>query len=148
MGLFDFFTKQDSSNYPVSKIEMQDAQRIAKQLDLLFLNSPSLRQLSNRNEVMHSRMLSYRSMLAYIYTYECNYGHYNEYIDIEEYGHFVLVKQAMSNKAHRNQSIAELPRNWQDILKVVTALSMAEPSRVQPLANDIQKLTSIINRLK
>ena len=160
MGLLDFIfgkseEKQTSSSsqvqkqsYPVSKKEMQDAQAIAKDLDMIFLHSEALRQLSNRNQVMHSRMLSYRSMLAYIYERDYNYGNSHEYIDIEESGHCQLVFAAMADKSHRNMSVAQLSNNWLDVLKVVEALKMAEPETIQPMESKIKRLTEIINRIK
>lgn len=160
MGLFDFLFGGNSQkkggiasqnsvlDYPVSKKDMQDAQAIAKELDGIFYHSSALRQLGNRNQVMHSRMLSYRSMLAYIYERDYNYGSSHEYIDIEESSHCQLVFAAMSDKSHRNMSVAQLSNNWLDVLKVVEALKMAEPDTILPMESKIKKLTDIINRIK
>lgn len=158
MGLLDFLfgreQKTKSNNcfqqteFPVSKEEMQDAQDIAKKLDYAFYRSSVLQQLGNRNQVMHSRMLSYRCMLAYIYECDYGYGSSSEYIGIEDSGHCQLVFAAMSDKAHRNQSVADLSNNWLDVLKVVEAMKMANESSILNMESDIKKLTGIINRIK
>lgn len=157
MGLFDFLfgsseqqkaAPSTQSSFPVSKAEMQQAQSIAKKLDRIFWTSPALKALDNRNNVMHSRMLSYRSMLAFIYENDYGYGSCEEYIDASEMSHYALVVSAMSDKAHRNMSVAQLSTNWRDVLQVVNALNMAEPERMQPINADVNKLTSIINRIK
>lgn len=160
MSFFDFlFGKSDKQNpnrihkeqeqtYPVSKMEMQEAQAIAKKLDMVFYHSVALEQLDNRNLVMHSRMLSYRSMLAYIYEHDYKYGNSREYIDREESSHYQLVFNAMSNKYHRDASVAQLSNNWMDVLKVVEALKMAEPNSILPMNEDIKKLTHIINKIR
>lgn len=161
MKLFDFLfskngqqktgtpNKQESQTYPVSKKEMQEAQAIAKELDMVFYHSKVLQQLENRNIVMHSRMLSYRSILAYIYERDYKYGSCHEYIDIEELNHCQLVFAAMSDKYHHDISVAQLSNNWLDILKVIEMLKMEYPQSARSLISiDIKKLTDIINRLK
>ena len=87
-------------------------------------------------------------MLAYIYEHECNYGSSHEYIDTNESSHCQLVFAAMSDKSHRNLSVAQLSNNWLDVLKVVEALKMAEPDTILPMDANIKKLTDIINKIK
>lgn len=151
MGFLDFLKGSTESNYPVSKQELQSALNTMKKLDDIFFQSKILTALDGRNRAMHSHMLSYRGMLAFIYEHDCHYGSHSEFISSSEETHYTLVEIAMSDKSHRNKSVLSLPTNWKDVEQVIYALKLEKSDDAQKLtslSSEIASLKSILQRLQ
>lgn len=150
MGFLDFFNGSTEGRVSVSKQEMQAAHLTMKKLDDIFYNSPILTSLNGRNQVMHSRMLSYRCMLAFIYEHDYKYGSYSEFIGPSEIDHFALVLTSLIDKSNHDQAIAELPTNWKDVEQVIFALKM-EPSedaaKLLALSSELENLKVVLQKI-
>jgi hypothetical protein len=145
MGLFDFKKKASS---PVSESETTGQMLAFDKLAEIFLSSPILQSTGmGRCEKMASAILSYKCIFAYLFEHEFKFGEASNFIKENEKIRYILTSQGLTQSESRKGILLNLPSNWQDILKTISILRMAEPDKISQIQDDIDGITKTINIL-
>lgn len=133
---------------PLSAGELKEAVETLSGLSRIFRSSGSL--VGGRNEKMGVTMLSYAGILGYLYEEEYRYGDFSGIADGELLSHYRLVRIAMSDAAHRENTLKELADNWSDVLLTILLLRVegAGTGRMlDAMEPAISQVTSVFERL-
>ena len=138
MGILDFLKKKSSPAKDISKDELEKQIRALDRLSQIFRNSPFLKvQGAGRSEKMASVLVSYKCIFAYFYGTVYDYGDPLQFIGKDEGIRFLLTTQGLEQPATRGNILRALPANWQDTMKVVDSLRIAEPVEFDAIQSEI-----------
>lgn len=136
------------TNNLFSKKELEELIIILSKMSYMFGDSKLLR--GGRNKKMKSRLQSYAGIMGYYYEVEYGYGKMSDITDREISDHYVLVKLALSDSAHKARTICDLADNWSDILQVIFVMQLepnSEGNKFKNMEQDINKVTSAFEKL-
>lgn len=139
MGLFDIFKHKASiPSAEISKGELEKQIRALDKLSQIFRNSPFLNaQGMGRSEKMASILVSYKCIFAYFYGVVYDYGDPLQFFGNDDDMRFVLTTTAIEQPGNRSNILRALPANWQDTMKVVDSLRIAEPAEFDAIQSEI-----------
>lgn len=145
MGLFDFFKKTLS---PINSSDLAEQIRAFDKLSGIFLNSPTLKSTGmGRCEKMASVFVSYKCIFAYFFENEFKFGDALMFIKENEQLRYLLTVQGLTQPESRNGILKNLPSNWEDTLRTISILRMAEPDSITRMQPYIDRITKTINIL-
>lgn len=140
MGFMDLF-KKSSKEGAIPKQDLEKQIRAMESLAKVFLSSSILRsQGMGRSEKMASVLRSYKSIFAYFYSDEFKYGSVDSLLNQDERIRYQMVAVGMKNPTNRAAFLRDLPSNWQDVLKVVNLIKIAEPKDISTIQSDIDAI--------
>ena len=156
MALLDFLRNKNensssgSSNL-FSKSELESIIGILSKISYMFRDSQLLKSTGGgRNESMMSKTHSYAGILGYYYEEMYNYGKFSNIVDGTIARHYFLVKLAMDDAQHRQNTVNELADNWSDVLQVIYNMQLesnVEGNRFKQMESDIMKVTTAFEKM-
>lgn len=146
----DLFKKKDKDNV-ISKEDLEKQIKAMEKLSNIFMTSPILRaQGMGRSEKMASVLKSYKCIFAYFYSDEFKYGRVDSLLSQDEKLRYEMISIGVQNPTKRAAFLRDLPTNWQDVLKVISLIRIAEPVEINLISSeidDIGKSMSLLSRL-
>ena len=143
--------KKSSKEGAIPKQDLEKQIRAMESLAKVFLSSPILRsQGMGRSEKMASVLRSYKSIFAYFYSNVFRYGNIDSLLNQDEIFRYQMVASGMSIPTNRAAFLRDLPSNWQDVLKVVNLIKIAEPEGIAAIQSEIDAIGNsmlILSRL-